>query len=54
MLIQQSHLYLDFFGFAYAARELERDCTTLRVQMYPDALADEIHRPFRPGEPLLA
>lgn len=49
MLIQQAHMYLDFFGFTDAGRALERDRTPLRVQMYPDALADEIHRPFRPG-----
>lgn len=51
MLIQQSHLYLDFFGFHGAARRLQSDCTPLRRQMYPDALAHEITQPFRPATP---
>ncbi len=54
MLIQQSHMYLDFFGFTDAGRQLERDRTPLRMQMYPDALANEIHRPFRPGVSAMA
>jgi shikimate dehydrogenase len=49
MMIQQTHLYLDFFGFAEAAAHVRRDATYLREQIYPADLTDEIHRPFQPN-----
>lgn len=45
MLIQQAHLYLDFFGFAEAAQQVRHDATFLREQIYPDVLKGEIVRP---------
>lgn len=44
MLIQQCHLYLEFFGLAEAARMVRNDATLLREQIYPVALHDEIRR----------
>lgn len=45
MLIQQTHLYLDFFGFAEAAQRVCSDATSLREQIYPEVLQGEIRRP---------
>ena len=45
MMIQQAHLYLDFFGFKNAAETVRRDATMIRELIYPEALAGEIHRP---------
>jgi shikimate dehydrogenase len=42
MLIQQSSLYLDFFGLHDAARTVEQDLTFLRKQLYPQSLHNEI------------
>lgn len=42
MLIQQTHLYLDFFGFHGAAMSVRQDATSLRQQIYPDNLKNEI------------
>ena len=50
MLIQQTHLYLDFFGFAEAARRVREDATFLRERIYPAEMRDEIHRPFEAGK----
>jgi shikimate dehydrogenase len=49
MRVQQAHLYLDFFGFTQAAGMLRRDASTLRQQIYPQALKHEIH-PQLPSE----
>lgn len=51
MLIQQAHLYLDFFGFTEAADSVRRDASFLREQIYPDVLANEIHRPAQVSHP---
>lgn len=45
MMIQQAHLYLEFFGFSDAAQMVRRDATFLREQIYPAALHGEIRRP---------
>lgn len=45
MLIQQAHLYLDFFGFAEAAEALRHDADGIRKVIYPAALQGEIRRP---------
>lgn len=45
MLIQQAHLYLDFFGFTEAAQSVRQDATFLREQIYPAELQGEIRRP---------
>lgn len=45
MLIQQTHLYLDFFGFTDAAQRVRSDATALREQLYPEVLQGEIRRP---------
>lgn len=45
MLIQQTHLYLDFFGFTEAAQRVRHDATFLREQLYPEVLRGEIQRP---------
>jgi shikimate dehydrogenase len=41
MLIQQAHLYMDFFGFHDIAAALRHDPRTVRQQIYPQALLDE-------------
>jgi shikimate dehydrogenase len=51
MLIQQMHLYLDFFGFAAATRRVREDATFLREKIYPADMKDEIHRPYEAGKP---
>jgi shikimate dehydrogenase len=43
MMIQQTHLYLDFFGFADAAKALRTDATFVRELIYPVELAHLIH-----------
>ena len=35
MMILQTHLYLDFFGFAQAAEMVRRDATFIRATIYP-------------------
>ena len=45
MMIQQTHLYLEFFGFAEAARKVREDAIFLREMIYPPELAGEIIRP---------
>jgi shikimate dehydrogenase len=42
MLVQQAHLYLDFFGLHAAARTVEHDAGFIRKQIYPAALQGEI------------
>ena len=44
MLIQQAHLYLEFFGMADAAKSVQQDATALRECIYPAALQGEIRR----------
>lgn len=44
MLIQQAHLYLDFFGMTDAARAVAQDATLLREHIYPARLRGEIRR----------
>lgn len=44
MLIQQAHLYLDFFGMTDAARAVAQDATLLREHIYPARLQGEIRR----------
>lgn len=41
MLIQQAHLYMDFFGFHDIAAALRQDICTIRQQIYPQTLLDE-------------
>lgn len=41
MLIQQAHLYMDFFGFHDIAAALRQDTCTIRQQIYPQALLNE-------------
>lgn len=48
MLIQQAHLYLDFFGFHDIAAALRQDTDTIRQQIYPQTLLDEISQAARP------
>ncbi|HSV55336.1 MAG TPA: shikimate dehydrogenase [Burkholderiaceae bacterium] len=45
MLIQQSHLYLEFFGYHAAAAQVREDATFLRELIYPAELQGEIRRP---------
>jgi shikimate dehydrogenase len=47
MLIHQTHMYLDFFGFTEAAQGVRLDATFLREKIYPAALQHEIRRPER-------
>jgi shikimate dehydrogenase len=44
MMIQQTHLDLEFFGYSDAAQMVRHDATFLREQIYPAALQDEIRR----------
>lgn len=45
MMLQQTHLYLEFFGFQDAAQRVRQDATFLRELIYPVELAGEIKRP---------
>jgi shikimate dehydrogenase len=45
MLIQQTPLYLEFFGYPEAAQAVRQDATFLRELIYPPELAHEIQRP---------
>ena len=49
MLVQQTHLYLDFFGHTEAAGMVRRDASPLRQRLYPQALQHEI-QPQLPSE----
>ena len=42
MMIQQTHLYLDFFGFHDAAQLVRKDCDFIRELIYPQELLGEI------------
>jgi shikimate dehydrogenase len=44
MLIQQTPLYLEFFGYPQAAQAVRRDATFLRELIYPRDMAHEIRR----------
>ncbi|MES2191376.1 MAG: shikimate dehydrogenase [Pseudomonadota bacterium] len=44
MLIQQAPDYLEFFGYADAAKAVRRDATFIREHLYPAAMAGEIRR----------
>ncbi|SDO09941.1 shikimate dehydrogenase [Rhodoferax sp. OV413] len=44
MMIQQTHCYLDFFGFHDAAQRLREDADFLRELIYPAELQGEIRR----------
>jgi shikimate dehydrogenase len=46
MLIQQAHLYMDFFGFHDIAAALRNDASVLRKQIYPAALQSELLYPI--------
>lgn len=48
MLIQQAHLYLDFFGFPDIAQALRQDTDAIRTQIYPQSLLDEIAQASKP------
>lgn len=45
MMIQQTHLYLDFFGFTEAAARVRHDADFVRELIYPAELVGEIKRP---------
>lgn len=45
MLIQQTHCYLDFFGFHAAAETIRKDADFLRELIYPAELLGEIRKP---------
>jgi shikimate dehydrogenase len=53
MLIQQTHLYLDFFGFTEAAHSVRADASSLRAQIYPEVLQGEIRRSVPPSHPFV-
>ncbi|WP_394789844.1 shikimate dehydrogenase family protein [Rhodoferax sp.] len=44
MMIQQTHCYLDFFGFHEAAQRVREDADFLRELVYPVELRSEIRR----------
>jgi shikimate dehydrogenase len=44
MMIQQTHCYLDFFGFHAAAEKVRQDANFLRELIYPTELLGEIRR----------
>lgn len=48
MLIQQAHLYLEFFGFPDIAAALRQDAGAIRQQIYPQALLDEMTQACEP------
>ncbi|MFM2275246.1 MAG: hypothetical protein RL211_1118 [Pseudomonadota bacterium] len=45
MMIQQTHLYLDFFGFTQAAARVRCDADFVRELIYPSGLVGEIKHP---------
>ncbi len=45
MMIQQTHCYLDFFGFTEAAHQVRQDADFLRELIYPAELLGEIRKP---------
>jgi shikimate dehydrogenase len=45
MLIQQTHLYLEFFGFHEAAEAMKRDCSFVRESISSGGLPGEISHP---------
>lgn len=45
MMIQQTSLYLEFFGFTAAAAVVRQDATFLRALIYPAELQSDIRRP---------
>ena len=45
MMIQQTHRYLDFFGFSAAAHAVRQDANFLRELIYPPELTGEIRKP---------
>ncbi|WP_295956399.1 shikimate dehydrogenase [Rhodoferax sp.] len=45
MMIQQTHCYLDFFGFTDAAQKIREDADFLRELIYPAELLGEIRKP---------
>ena len=45
MMIQQTHLYLDFFGFTQAAARVRSDSDFVRELIYPAELVGEIRQP---------
>ena len=49
MMIQQAHLYLDFFGLHDAARHVRRDAGFIRQRIYPAELVRETQL-FQPPE----
>lgn len=51
MLIQQTPLYLDFFGYSEAAQAVREDATFIRELIYPAELAHEIRRGSDRGVP---
>jgi shikimate dehydrogenase len=46
MMIQQTHCYLDFFGFTEAAHQVRQDADFLRALVYPAELLGEIRKTF--------
>jgi shikimate dehydrogenase len=46
MMIQQTHCYLDFFGFTEAAHQVRQDADFLRELIYPAELLGEIRKTF--------
>ncbi|MGH6627458.1 MAG: shikimate dehydrogenase family protein [Burkholderiaceae bacterium] len=52
MMIQQTPLYLEFFGFHEAAQAVRQDATFLRELIYPAQLHGEIRRPAATGFPI--
>ncbi len=50
MLIQQAHLYLDFFGFHDIAQAMRLDATSLREHIYPADLQKNINAPASSSE----
>ena len=54
MLIQQAHLYLDFFGFSEAARAVQADASALRMPIYPAELQNEIQHVLPAASPFVS
>ena len=42
MMIQQAHLYLEFFGLPHAAQQVQRDAGFIRQHIYPAELAQDL------------
>ena len=52
MMIQQAHLYLEFFGLSHAAQQVQRDAGLIRQHIYPVEMAQDLQFFLQPAPSL--